>query len=156
MQLHNLQFKDHRADRKRIGRGGKRGFSSGRGTKGQKARAGTRIRPGFRGGDNPLWKLFPKQRGANKKIDVKHRSFQMRYTKPAVVNLNAINRAFKDGERVEPRTLLQRGLIITRKNGVKILSEGTLQKKLNFSDVLTSATAAKKITAAGGTIAVHE
>ncbi len=152
MQLHDTQFSDHRASRKRVGRGGKRGFTSGRGTKGQKARAGTRIRPGFRGGDNPIWKLFPKQRGASKKTDVKHRSFQVHYNKPAIVDLDAINRAFKDGERVEPKTLLKRHLVMTNTNGIKVLGDGTLKKKLMFSKVTLSKSATKKVAAAGGTI----
>ena len=67
MDLSNLQPNPLRKSKKRVGRGGKRGFSSGGGTKGQKSRAGAGVKPGFRGGDNRLWQLFPKQRGASKK-----------------------------------------------------------------------------------------
>ena len=81
MQLHQIKPTHKKVEGKRVGRGGKRGTFSGRGSKGQKSRAGTRIRPGFRGGDNPIWKLFPKQRGASKKVDIKHRSFQRRRKK---------------------------------------------------------------------------
>ncbi|MEK7341913.1 MAG: uL15 family ribosomal protein, partial [Candidatus Binatota bacterium] len=60
MDLSNLKpAPGSKKKRKRVGRGGKRGTYSGRGSKGQKSRAGARIRPGFRGGDNPIWKLFP-------------------------------------------------------------------------------------------------
>lgn len=74
MQLHELKPIHPRKRRKRVGRGGKRGTFSGRGTKGQKSRAGASVRPGFRGGDTPLWKVFPKQRGAGKKVEVKRGS----------------------------------------------------------------------------------
>jgi len=75
MQLHQLKPTVKQKRAKRVGRGGKRGTYSGRGQKGQKSRAGARIRPGFRGGDNPIWKLFPKQRGSAKKVDLKKRRF---------------------------------------------------------------------------------
>lgn len=81
MQLHDLKPFSRSKQKKRVGRGGKRGTYSGRGSKGQKSRAGTRIPPGFRGGDNPIWKIFPKARGSSKKVDIKHRSFQRRRPK---------------------------------------------------------------------------
>ena len=59
MQIHQLKPKTARSFAKRVGRGGKRGTTSGKGTKGQKSRAGSYVRPGFRGGDNRLWQLFP-------------------------------------------------------------------------------------------------
>ena len=133
MQLHQLKTIYKSRKKKRVGRGGKRGTYSGRGSKGQKSRAGARIRPGFRGGDNPIWKLFPKQRGATKKVDIKHRAFQARYKKQAIINLDKLNRAFQDGETVSPKALLRRGLIDNDKNGVKVLGDGELTKKLNFS-----------------------
>ena len=67
MQLNQLKSHTKRKDAKRVGRGGKRGTYSGKGTKGQKSRAGAGFKQGFRGGDNRLWQLFPKLRGATKK-----------------------------------------------------------------------------------------
>ena len=152
MQLHQLKSTTKNQKRKRVGRGGKRGTFSGHGSKGQKSRAGTRIRPGFRGGDNPIWKLFPKQRGATKKVDIKHRAFQVRHKKPGIVDLNDLNSNFKDGDQVSSRALIAKGLITNAKNGVKILSDGDLTKKLNFSGLKFSKLAKEKIEKAGGTI----
>src|SRR3990167_8914073 len=97
MDLSKLQSKTRRKSEKRVGRGGKRGTYSGGGTKGQKSRAGSGVKPGFRGGDNRLWQLFPKQRGASKKPGgkgphKKHRFFQYRQDKQAVFNLGFFNR----------------------------------------------------------------
>ena len=145
MQLHQLKATTGKAKR-RVGRGGKRGTFSGRGSKGQKSRAGTRIRPGFRGGDNPLWKLFPKQRGASKKTDIKHARFQMAVHSVAVVNVKDLNAVFKEGEKVSKKSLLKKGLIATSKHGVKILGTGELKKKLVFEkDIMFSKTAREQI-----------
>ncbi|OGN03887.1 MAG: 50S ribosomal protein L15 [Candidatus Yanofskybacteria bacterium RIFCSPHIGHO2_01_FULL_44_17] len=152
MQLNQLKPTIKGKKRKRVGRGGKRGTFSGHGSKGQKARAGTRIRPGFRGGDNPIWKLFPKQRGATKKVDIKHKAFQVRYKKPAVVSLSYLSSTFKDGDKISPRELIRRGLVSDDKNGVKILSGGEISKKLNFSGLKFSKSAQEKILKAGGSI----
>ncbi len=122
---------------KRVGRGGKRGTFSGRGSKGQKSRAGTRIRPGFRGGDNPIWKVFPKQRGATKKVDIKHAAFQVHHDKPVVFNLDRLEKMFSDGDTVSPETL---GV-----KSAKILGVGTLTKKLIFKDVTFSKSAHDKV-----------
>ncbi len=134
MQIHTLQPKHKHKHSKRVGRGGKRGTFSGHGSKGQKSRAGAHANPGFRGGNEPIWKLFPKQRGSTKKVDVKHAKFQLRNTKPIIINLDVLNRVFQEGESVTPKKLVKRGLIKTAKHGVKILGSGTLNKKLLFSD----------------------
>lgn len=152
MQLHQLKPKNKSKTAKRVGRGGKRGTFSGHGSKGQKSRAGHRIRPGFRGGDNPIWKLFPKQRGASKKVDIKHKSFQVRSTKPAVVNFNVINEKFMEGEVVSKRSLLKKGIISSAKNGIKVLSDGALKKKLVFSGLEFSKSAREKAEKAGAVI----
>lgn len=151
MQLHQLQPKNKNQKRKRVGRGGKRGTFSGHGSKGQKARAGTRIRPGFRGGDNPIWKLFPKQRGATKKVDIKKAKFQVHQEKSNVVNLGVINSSFEDGAVVSARMLVKKGIV---KGGhhIKILGEGTLDKKFKFSGFKFSKSAVEKIAKAGGSI----
>jgi len=151
MQLHDVQPKTKRKDTKRVGRGGSRGTYSGRGQKGQKARSGG-MRPDFRGGDTPLWKLFPKQRGANKKTDIKHRMFQIRQEKPVALNLDSLNKAFSDGETVSKDTLVEKGFIKNAKVKVKILSDGKLEKKLTFSELNFSESALKKIKDSGSTI----
>ena len=135
-----------------MGRGGKRGTYSGHGSKGQKSRAGARIRPGFRGGDNPVWKLFPKQRGASKKVDIKHAKFQVRHPKPEIVSLGILNTHFQDGDAVSAGILLKKGVIDSAKNGVKILSDGELTKKLTFSGLKFSKSAREKIEKASGII----
>lgn len=152
MQLHQLKSTIKNKDKKRVGRGGKRGTFSGRGSKGQKSRAGARIRPGFRGGDNPIWKLFPKQRGASKKTDPKHAFFQPRYPKPAVVNLEVLAKVFRDGDTVSARSLIKKGIIKSARNGVKILGSGELNRKLEFSGVDFSNSAKEKVLNAGGVI----
>lgn len=139
MQLHQFQPTHLRKSKKRIGRGGKRGTYSGRGIKGQKAHSGKGIKPGFRGGSTVLWKLLPKKRGASKKLSIKKPGFQPRRKRPAIVNLDSISRYFQSGETVSPETLLQKGLIETRKHGVKILARGKLKSKVIFKDVLLSA-----------------
>lgn len=156
MQLHQLQSKTPRKSQKRVGRGGKRGTFSGHGTKGQKSRAGSSVKPGFRGGDNRIWQMFPKLRGASKKPGnasphPKHRFYQLRHDKPTVVNLNSLN-SLDDGQTVSPELLLEKGFIDSVKNGVKILGEGELKKKLNFNSVKFSVSAKEKIIKAGGEI----
>jgi large subunit ribosomal protein L15 len=152
MQLHQIHPTIRTEDRKRVGRGGKRGTFSGRGSKGQKSRAGARIRPGFRGGDNPIWKLFPKQRGASKKVEIKHALFQPHYPKPAVINLGKLDAYFHEGDKVTSNILVKKGIIKTAKKGIKILSDGELKKKLNFVGLKISKVAVEKIIKAGGTI----
>src|SRR3989344_3150256 len=129
MNLNKLQPKTLRQKNKRVGRGGKRGFSSGGGTKGQKSRAGASVRPGFRGGDNRIWQLFPKQRGASKKPGNKaphhkHRYFQVHAEKPAVLNLGFFNQ-FSENDLVSPKLLKEKGLIRSERK-VKILGDGEL------------------------------
>ena len=152
MQIHQLKSITKDRKSKRVGRGGKRGTFSGHGSKGQKARAGTRIRPGFRGGDNPIWKLFPKQRGATKKVEIKQRSFQVRYKKSAIIDLDKLGASFQDGDIISPSILVRKKIIKSSKNGVKVLAGGDLSKKLNFLGLKISKSAQEKILKAGGTI----
>ena len=153
MQLHELKPKTKKNSSKRVGRGGKRGTYSGHGMKGQKSRAGHRIRPGFRGGDNPLWKLFPKQRGSSKKVEVKHAKFRVANRQGAIVNLENIAKKFKDAETVTPKSLVKRSLVETSKKGIKVLGDGDFDKKLKFSGELKfSKSALAKIEKSGSTI----
>lgn len=145
MQLHQIKSKTPRIKARYVGRGGKRGKTAGRGTKGQKARAGGKIRPEIR----DVIKRLPKLRGrgvnSNKSI----------YTKPAVVNLFDIDAVFKAGAVVNPQSLFEAGLI-RRYAGlmpeVKILGTGEVAKKLVFENCVVSESAKEKITKAGGTI----
>ena len=87
-----------------------------------------------------------------KKVDIKHRAFQVRYAKPVIVDLNKLNASFQDGDLVSPKVLIKKGVIKSYKKGVKVLSEGELTKKLNFSGLKFSKSAQEKILKAGGTI----
>ncbi|MCC6405347.1 MAG: 50S ribosomal protein L15 [Candidatus Yanofskybacteria bacterium] len=156
MDLSSLKSKTPRKKHKRIGRGGKRGTTSGSGTKGQKSRAGASVRPGFRGGDNRIWQLFPKQRGAtkkhgNKSPHKKHRFFSVKNTTAFELKLRALD-VFKDGETVSLATLIEKGLAPQGTTRVKILSTGDIKRKLMTSGVMLSAAAKKKIEDAGGTV----
>lgn len=156
MNLNQLKPKTVRRSQKRVGRGGKRGTFSGKGSKGQKSRAGAGVKPGFRGGDNRIWQLFPKQRGASKKPGntrphAKHRFFQMKREKPAVFNVDSFNE-FNEGEVLTPGLLFKKGLLKNAKVKVKILGNGELKKKLEFNGFKFSKSAEEKILKAGGTI----
>lgn len=133
MQIHTLQLGNLRHAPRRIGRGGKRGTYSGRGIKGQHARAGAKFRPAER----ELLKKIPKLRG------YRFKSFQKR---PMVVTLADLEKRYQEGETVDPKSLLARKLI-RRIQGklppVKIVAKGTLKKKLLFKDVAMSAVAAQ-------------
>ncbi len=131
MQLHDIKRKTKARRAKRIGRGGKRGTTSGRGTKGQKARAGHKIRPEIR----DVIKRIPKKRG------YKFKSFRQ---KPSIVNMGALDKIFKDGDTITPAVLVQKGLVRKIKGKIptiKILGKGETKKKFTFKDVLFSTTA---------------
>lgn len=145
MQLHTLTRHTERKKEKRVGRGGKRGTFSGRGTKGQKARAGHRIRPELR----DIIKKLPKMRGRGKN------SLLTIVPKPAVVNLDSLELTFNVGEVVSPTSLLAHKLIRPLSGKapvVKILGRGALTKKLSFESCNISESAMKKITAVGGSV----
>lgn len=155
MDLSNLKPNTLRKIAQRVGRGGKRGTYSGKGMKGQKSRAGAGFKPGFRGGDNRIWQLFPKQRGASKKPGSnrphkRHRYFQLRHSKPAVLNLEKFN-VFDEGQVLTPEILVKSGLT-PDDTDIKILGDGELKKKLNFEGIKFSKSAKEKILKIGGTI----
>lgn len=157
MNLSNLKPKTPRRVGKRIGRGGKKGSYSGGGVKGQKSRAGAGVKPGFRGGDKRIWQAFPKQRGSsskpgNSKVHVKHRFYQLKHNKWPVVNLGALN-SLSENETITPALLLEKGIILSRSKGVKILGSGEVKKKISFEGNFEfSASAREKIEKAGGSI----
>jgi large subunit ribosomal protein L15 len=143
MRLHDLKPRPgakHR--RKRLGQGEASGHgkTSGRGGKGQTARSGSSIRIGFEGGQMPLIRRIPK-RGFN---NVRHG------TRYLPVNLDELNR-FDDGARVDETALRAAGLANGRSDGVKILGNGELTRKLTVSAHAFSASAKSKIEAKGGT-----
>lgn len=137
MQLHQLVPKTKLKREKRVGRGDK---TAGRGTKGQKARAGAKIRPALR----DLLKKIPKRRGS---------SFRPFRPKPAVVALAAVARRFAAGETVSPQALLAKGLVRRIKGripAVKVLGGAPLAKRLAFRGIALSASARAAVEAAGG------
>ncbi len=130
--------------KKRLGRGVGSGLgkTSGKGQKGQNSRSGGGVRPGFEGGQIPLFQRLPK-RGFN---NVNRKEY-------AVVNLLDLEK-FEDGSKITLETYFESGLVKNAKNGIKILGEGALTKKLTVQAHKFSASAAKAIEAAGGTVEV--
>jgi len=141
MKLHELQLAEgSRKERKRVGRGmaSGHGKTSGRGHKGQKARSGGGVRPGFEGGQMPLFQRLPKRGFTN----INRKEY-------AVVNLETLNR-FEDGTEVTPELLIETGIVRNEKSGIKILGNGELKKKLTVRAHKFSASAKKAIEDAGG------
>ena len=148
MQLHTLKRKNVNKAKIRIGRGGKRGKTSGRGGKGQSARAGNKRRPEWR----DIIKKLPKLRGHGK-----NRARGVNAEKPIAVpvNLNVLETAFAAGADVSPRTLIAAGIIRARGGKVppvKILGNGDLSKKLSIAGCRVSKSALDKIEKAGGKV----
>jgi large subunit ribosomal protein L15 len=151
LSLSNLKPAQKRKARKRVGRGlgSGKGRYSGRGIKGQKSRAGShKMRPGFEGGQMPIYMRLPKQRGPYSKDAMPvgpHR------TSTVPVNLRDLERVFDDGAEVTLEALLEKGLIKNTRTDVKVLGDGELKKKLSVTAHLFSASAREKIEKAGGT-----
>lgn len=150
LELHNLRpaIGGGTKKRKRVGRGIGSGFgkTSGKGHKGQNARSGGGVRPGFEGGQMPLFRRLPK-RGFNN-------PFKKQY---AIVNVETLNR-FEDNDSINLEVLIERGIAKRRdaKDGLKILGKGELKKKLNVKAHKFSSEAKAKIEALGGTCEVEE
>ena len=144
MKLENLSpAYGSKQSRKRIGRGGKYSKTAGKGEKGQNARSGGGVRVGFEGGQLPLFKK-KKKRGFN------NTRFATVY---ATVNVSDLNR-FEDGTVVTPELLIETGLLKKQLDGVKVLGNGELTKKLTVKATSFSKTAKTKIESVGGTIEV--
>ncbi len=142
MRQHELSpMPGARKDRKRVGRGDGSGHGSysGRGLKGQKARAGGRVRPGFEGGQLPLIKRLPEKRGF---VNI----FKKQYS---IVNVGAIN-SFEAGSEITPEKLLAAGLVKSGKLPVKVLAAGELEHAVTVKAHAFSAAARAKIESAGG------
>ncbi len=131
--------------RKRIGRGigSGNGKTAGKGHKGQNARSGGGVRPGFEGGQLPLYRRLPKRGFSNAK-------FKVRY---ATINLSDLNR-FEDGAVVTPELLKEMGLVKNQLDGIKVLGNGTLEKKLTVKAHNFSTRAQAEIERLGGKIEV--
>ncbi|RSL28825.1 50S ribosomal protein L15 [Salibacterium salarium] len=141
MKLHELKAAEGSTKtRNRVGRGpgSGNGKTSGRGQKGQNARSGGGVRPGFEGGQNPIYKRLPKRGFTNPT----RKEF-------AIVNVELLNR-FEAGTEVTPELLIKEGVINKTKDGVKILGNGSIESGLTVKANKFSASAAKAIEAAGG------
>jgi large subunit ribosomal protein L15 len=151
LSLSNLQPAQARKDRKRVGRGAGsgKGKFSGRGVKGQKARAGShKMRAGFEGGQMPIHMRIGKVRGNTSKDAMPVGPFR---TETVPVNVRDLDR-FDAGAEVTPETLVEKRLIKNTKTDVKLLGSGEVAKKLTVRVHRISATAREKIEAAGGTV----
>lgn len=148
MRLHDLKnVRGARHRKKRVGCGESSGHgkTSGRGNKGQKARSGGAIRPGFEGGQMPLYRRLPKKGFSNA---------QFRDT-VLTVNVSDLNEKFQDGAVVNEDSLRACGLIRGRCDAVKILGDGEIKHKLSVQVDKVSASAREKIEKAGGTVTLN-
>ena len=142
MKLHELSPAEGSVQngyRKGRGPGSGNGKTAGKGHKGQNARSGGGVRPGFEGGQLPLYRRLPKRGFYNK--------FGKSYT---VVNLETLNNKFEDGAVVDAAALLSTGVVSALCDGIKVLGRGELTKKLTVKAAVFSASAKEKIEAAGG------
>lgn len=145
MQSHELKRVTKNKKHRQMGRGGTRGKTSGRGTKGQNARAGHKKRPEIR----DFIKRIPKLRGRGKNLNT---SIQSKFS---TVNLGLLNKLCKNGDVVSPESLVKYNVLTMSKGNlpkVKILATGTLDKKLTFEGCVMSASAKTAIEKAGGSV----
>ena len=145
MELHNLKpTKGSTHSKKRLGRGvgSGTGKTAGTGHKGQNSRSGRGTRPGFEGGQTPFFKRIPKRGFTNR--------FRKEY---AIVNVEELNR-YEDGTVVDLELLLKDRLVRKELDGLKILGDGELTKKLTVKATKFTGSAAQKIEAAGGSVEV--
>jgi len=145
MKLHELKpAEGSRQERKRKGRGigSGNGKTAGKGHKGQNARSGGGVRPGFEGGQTPLFRRLPKRGFTN----INRKEY-------AIVNLDMLN-SFEEGVEITPELLIEYGIVKNEKAGIKILAKGNIEKKLTVKAHQFSAAAKAAIEAAGGTTEV--
>ncbi|MEG0773139.1 50S ribosomal protein L15 [Clostridium sp.] len=145
MRLHDLRpAEGSKKSPKRIGRGTGSGWgkSAGKGQKGQNSRSGGGVRPGFEGGQMPLYRRLPKRGFTN--------IFAKEYT---CINVDRLN-IFENGTEITPELLLQSGMVKKLNDGIKILGNGNLEKNLTVKANKISKAAAEKIEAAGGKVEV--
>jgi large subunit ribosomal protein L15 len=142
MQIHNIKREHPNQTKKRVARGGRRGKTAGRGHKGQKARAGSKLRPEIR----DHIKKIPKLRGYK---------FNPYKQSPEVVNVSVLSANFETGTCVTPKVLSDAGLVRQQKGrvpAVKVLGNGELSTKLDLARCTVSESAKKKIEEAGGKV----
>ncbi len=148
MQLHDIKKGSSIKSKRRVGRGGKRGKTSGRGHKGQKSRAGHSIRPAER----DIIKRLPKLRGHGVN---RSRTVNPSRVRPVPVNLRNLEMSFEAGDKVTPKDLVAKG-VVGRSSGripkVKILGLGKLTKKLTISSCEISKSAKEAVEKAGGKV----
>lgn len=145
MKLHELKYTEGaRKNRKRLGRGAGSGTgkTAGKGHKGQNARSGGGVRLGFEGGQTPLFQSLPKRGFTN-----------FNRKEYAIINVESLNK-FDNGTEITPDLLLETGMISKLNTGLKVLGNGTLEKKLVVKAHKISKAAQEKIEAAGGKIEV--
>ena len=142
MKLESLTKTPELKARKRVGRGPGSGMgkSATRGENGQKSRSGVSIKPWFEGGQSPMFRRIPKRGFNNARFT----------TKFATINLSDLDKYFKDGDVVTPEVLKERKIIKKQLNGVKVLADGNLTKKLTVKANRFSSVAVTKIDSAGG------
>lgn len=141
MKLHDMKpAEGSRKKRKRVGRGMSSGMgkTSSRGHNGQNSRSGGGVRLGFEGGQIPLFQRLPKRGFTN----INRKEY-------AIVNLDTLNR-FDEGTEVSPELLIESGIVSNAKSGIKILGNGTLEKKITVKAHKFSASAKEAIEKAGG------
>lgn len=146
MKLHELKSNEGaRKENFRVGRGvgSGNGKTSGKGHKGQNSRSGGGVRLGFEGGQLPLYRRLPK-RGFKNVNRVEY----------AIVNIKTLSAYYKDGEVVNPASLVEKGIINKEFDGIKVLANGELDKKLTVQAHKFSKSAVSAIEKAGGTVEV--
>ena len=146
MYLENIPRRNNRTMKsKRLGRGygsGVGGHTVGRGAKGQKSRSGHKSLISFEGGNVPFFRRMPKYRGFN----------QSRKVEVAAVNVDVLEKNFKDGEEVTVEALKDKGIVKKNAQSVKILGKGEIKIKVNIVGIAVSSSAKEKVEKAGGSI----
>ncbi|SJZ98457.1 LSU ribosomal protein L15P [Cetobacterium ceti] len=147
MKLNQLQPSVPKKDRKRVGRGESSGLgkTAGKGSNGQKSRAGASVKPYFEGGQMPLYRRVPK-RGFSNSL------FRKDY---AVINLSDLNR-FEEGTEVTPELLVATGIVKKLGAGIKVLGNGSLEKKVSVKAHKVSESAKAAVEAKGGSVEIIE
>ena len=147
MELNELRPSVPRKARKRVGRGESSGLgkTAGKGSNGQKSRAGGGTKPGFEGGQMPIIRRTPKRGFSNY-------PFKKKY---AIINLDVLNR-FEEGTVVTPELLLETGLVSKLLDGLKVLGNGNLEKKISVEAHKVSKSAQKAIEEKGGSVEIIE
>ncbi len=145
MKLHEMHSMEPRKTRKRVGRGPGSGLgkTAGRGQKGQNSRSGGGVRLGFEGGQTTLARRLPKRGFTN----INRKEY-------AIVNLKDLEERFEEGTNVTPALMKEVGLVKKELNGIKVLGNGELTKKLNVTAAKFSKSAKEAIEKAGGTTEV--